>query len=116
MIQPMIVKKMLDRCSIISNTTGGPCSPNLANARPNSTAKNSTCSRWFSANAENTDVGMMFSRNSTVCGSSPSPVFWATASAPPAKVSASMLKPAPGLTTLPMISPNTSAKVVTTSK
>ena len=56
------------------------------------------------------------SRNSTVCGSSPSPVFLATASAPLASVCGSMLKPAPGLTTLPISSPNSKANVVTTSK
>jgi hypothetical protein len=116
MIQPMIVKNNWLMCSINSKTTGGPCSPNFASARPNRTAKKSTCSSWFSANAEITDVGMMLSRNCTVCGSSPSPVFFATASAPVARVCGSMLKPAPGLTMLPITNPNSSANVVTTSK
>ncbi|SIL81116.1 Uncharacterised protein [Mycobacteroides abscessus subsp. abscessus] len=40
--RPMMVKKMWLRWSMNSSTTGGPDSPNLASAKPNSTAKNST--------------------------------------------------------------------------
>ena len=96
--------------------TGGPFSPNLANASPNRTAKNSTCSRLLSVNALNTDSGMMFSRKSTVWGSSLFWVFFAIASAPAASVAALTWKPAPGLTMLPTTSPKSSAKVVTASK
>ena len=116
MIQPMIVKKAWLACSTTRKTIGGACSPSLASESPNSTAKKSTCSRLFSANAEITELGMMPSRNSTVCGSSPLPVFFSIASAPVARVCGSMLNPAPGCTRLPTTRPKISAKVVTASK
>ncbi len=111
MIQPMIVKNRWLRRSTSSNTIGGPLSPALANASPNSTAKKRTWRSAFSAKAETIDTGMILSRNSTVWGSSPLPVLAATASAPFASVSGSMLNPAPGFIRLPMSSPNSSAKV-----
>jgi hypothetical protein len=37
---------------------------------------------WFSANADTADAGMIPRRNSTVCGSSPSPVFAAAGAGP----------------------------------
>ena len=70
----------------------------------------------LSAKAPKIDAGMMPSRNSTVCGSSPFPVLAAIASAPPASVSGLMENPAPGCMRLPTSKPKTSAKVVTTSK
>ncbi len=115
MTQPTIVKKTSLICSMKPNTIGGAFSPTFASASPNSTAKNSTCSMLFCANAEMADAGMIPRRNSTVCGSSPLAVFWAMASAPVASVCGSMSKPAPGRTRLPTTSPNSSANVVMAS-
>lgn len=93
----MVKKTWLDW----STNQSGAFSPILASASTNRTAKNNTCSNSFSAKAETADVGMMFIKNSTVWGSSPLLVFFATE---------------PGLTMLPITSPKIRANVVTTSK
>ena len=117
MIQPMMVKKIWLTWSISREMiSSAEVSRIFARARPKNTAKNNTCNRLLVAKALTTEAGTIPSRNSTVCGRWPSPVFCATAVAPLASVAGSMWKPAPGCTTLPMTRPKTSAKVVTTSK
>ena len=94
--------------------TSVPLPPKLCKANPNRTEINSTCSISPLANASTIVVGMMCMMNSVVVSILPGPVYCAIALA--SSVAGSIFMPAPGLTTLTMISPTINAIVLTISK